>query len=198
MLGHYPQTSLPTTPNHTGPNARPILRLDARVRKPVRLSLDRNTIMAQPSQYSRLMNPFTGQKDYGFVPRIAGTPQQAPRVPVILPFGRHCEGQSGFGATHILERHRNMLLGSVMRDVRGVANFVAIALRHGACLHWDDCWQGKCRITAYRQGFAQVVLEYNEKHGAAFWTVITAFQASSCGSDVIGRLTPVRIPPLTR
>lgn len=194
MLGYHPKNSLPSRPNHAGSEARPILRLDTGSRKPVRLSRKSKTIFAQPSQHSRLLNPLTEQKVFGFVPRLAGTPQQVSRVPIILPFGRHSDGQSGFGATHILERHRDMLLVSFMRDVRGVANFVAIALRQGSCLYWQDSCEGKCRISAYRHGLAKVVLEYNEKRGEAFWTVITGFAADSCDGDVIGRLTPVRIP----
>jgi len=170
---------------------RRTLRLKAKARLPILGPLRPNTRVIEPGQYRHLINPFTKKNAFGFVPVIEGLPLVQPGVaPVILQFGRQSDRLSGFGARHILTRHRDMLSTHAANDERGVAHFIASVLRHGASLFWQDSYEGSFRICAFRPDIAMVVLEYRRKHGKAFWNVITAYRAHECAGDFVGSLIP--------
>lgn len=175
-------------------NARRILSLKSKACLPIPVPLRPNTRVFEPGQYSRLINPFTKQDTFGFVPAIEGLPQDQPCVaPVILPFGRQSDSLSGFGARHILTRHRGLLSTQEATDERGVALFIANVLRNGASLFWQGGYEDSFRICAFRPGIALVVLEYRRKHDKVFWNVITAFRAQECEGDFVGSLIPASV-----
>lgn len=179
---------------HHGQKTRRILSLKKNPRLPISTKMRTDTRLLEPTQHSRLQNPFTLKYAFGYVPRIEGLPQdQTPATPIILPFGRQGDRLSGFGAKHIAARHSDEVLEHGAHDVCGVAYFIATALRDGASLFWQGHHENSFRICAYRPGIAKVVLEYRNKHGKVSWNVITAFRAHRCDGDFVGSLIPVPV-----
>ena len=180
--------------NHHGLKTRPILGLKTKSRFSIPAQPLPNTRLFGHTQYSRLENPLTGGRVFGYVPAIQGLPRDhRTTAPVILPFGRHNDHLSGYGAQHILTRHSDVVSERDSHNVQGVADFIATVLQGGASLFWQGPCEDGFRICAFRPGIAKVVLGYRNKHGEARWNVITAFRAHRCDGDFVGSLIPVPV-----
>ena len=119
----------------------------------------------------RVINPDTGCKSFGIVPKIKVRGLVCEEAEIHLFEGRHWGPNRGFGKTHIWAEHQTEMRQMGFGSEDDVGKYVASMVRSGSSLYFEGGFRTNPQLLAFRRAAGMVVLELRHD----IWSIVTAY-----------------------